>query len=245
MKPKILYNQSFEDIDVLILCGGRGSRLWEVISDRPKPMASIEQRPFLDILIDYFSRFGLRRFILCTGYMSEVIERYYRSKQTGLEIVFSDESKPLGTAGAVKNAEKFIQSRTFLVANGDSFCEIELHKFFVFHLEHRAVLSIAVTESKGNEDIGSIRLDADRKIIGFREKEQIQGEGFTNTGIYLFEKRILSKIKQGRPCSLEYELFPELIGRACYGYVSATKLVDIGTPERLKWARESFAGGDE
>lgn len=241
MKPKISYNQSFEDIDVLMLCGGIGSRLQKVINDRPKPMASIGQNPFLDILIDYFASFGFRRFILCTGYMSEVIERYYCDKLTELEIVFSNETVPLGTAGAVKNAEKVIRSETFLVANGDSLCQIELNKFFDFHMERQAMLSIAVADSKGTEDVGSIGLGAGRKITGFQEKKKIQGQIFINTGIYLFEKRVLSYIAPAKQCSLEYELFPQLIGQECYGYLSDAKLFDIGTPERLELARESFA----
>jgi len=98
------------EVDVVILCGGMGSRLRAVVSDRPKPMARINQRPFLDILIQFFSGFGFRRFILCAGYMSQVIRDHYTRRAGPCRFVISEEHTPLGTGGTIRNAEKLIQS---------------------------------------------------------------------------------------------------------------------------------------
>ena len=86
-------------IDVVLLCGGFGTRLKTVVHDRPKPMAEINDRPFLDILIDYVSDYGFKRFILCTGHKGDVIRKYYEAKNTQKIFLFSEEKEPLGTGG--------------------------------------------------------------------------------------------------------------------------------------------------
>ncbi len=121
-------------MDVIILCGGLGMRLRDVVGDRPKSMAEISGRPFLDILVDYVARYGFTHFILCTGFKGDLIKRYYKNKRGRLIFVVSDEDQPLGTAGAIKNAESFIESDMFLVLNGDSLCEIDIEDFIKFHI---------------------------------------------------------------------------------------------------------------
>ena len=133
--------------DVLILCGGKGTRLKEVMADRPKSMAANGDRPFLDILMEYFRHFGYRRFILCTGYMGHMIQSYIHTLYNDMEVVISHENHPLGTGGAVKNAETLIQSDPFLVVNGDSFCPVNLGDFLNFHMTRNAVMSMVVCES--------------------------------------------------------------------------------------------------
>lgn len=227
-------------IDVVILCGGMGTRLGGAVGDCPKSMVKINQQPFLDILINYFSGFGFRRFILCTGHKSQVIRDHYSRRKEHLEFVISNEQTPLGTAGAVKNAQRFIDSDTFLVANGDSFCSVDLAQFHNFHLEKRSLMSMVVVESKDTADYGLVLLDDQNKIVGLEEKKQEQSSGFINAGIYLFQKEILSTIPAGAKYSLEYDLFPKMINSNCNAFVTGERLIDIGTPERLKLAKEFF-----
>ena len=241
MRCRILSNLKLGDIDVLILCGGKGTRLRKIVSDRPKPMAQMDHRPFLDIVISHLSGFGLRRFILCTGYKSEAISQYYARKSRDLEVLISNEQKPLGTAGAIGNAEKLIRSHTFLVVNGDSFCNLNLTAMLGFHSKNKALASIAVIKSDGRDDTGQIKLDISRRITAFCEKKQTSIASFVNAGIYIFEREVLSYIDPGRKCSLEYDVFPKLAGDKFYGYVSEGKLIDIGTPDRLALAREYFS----
>jgi NDP-sugar pyrophosphorylase family protein len=226
--------------DVVILCGGLGKRLRGVLDDRPKPMAEIEGRPFLDILINHVAKYGITRFILCTGFKGDLIKRYYKNKRGRLIFVVSDENEPLGTAGAIKNAESFIESDMFLVLNGDSLCEIDMEDFIKFHIGKGALISIAVTMIESPVEYGVIRLDEDQKIISFGEKISRSGNDLINAGMYVFDKKILKEIPSGQKMSLEYDLFPGILNKGLYGYLSEKRLLDIGTPERLAMAKDYF-----
>lgn len=229
-----------KDIDVIILCGGLGIRLRDAVGDRPKSMAEISGRPFLDILVDYVARYGFTRFILCTGFKGDLIKRYFENKRGRLIFVVSGEDQPLGTAGAIKNAESFIESDMFLVLNGDSLCEIDIEDFIKFHIGKGALISIAVTTMETPVEYGVIRLNRDQKIISFGEKIPVNGNDLINAGMYVFDKKILKEIPSGQKLSLEYDLFPEVLDKGLYGYVTEKRLLDIGTPERLVIAKNYF-----
>lgn len=229
-----------KDMDVIILCGGQGTRLREVIDDRPKSMVEINGRPFLDILLDYVVRHGFSRFILCTGFKGDWIKKNYQNKRGGLTFVISDEDQPLGTAGAIKNAESLIESDLFLVLNGDSLCEIDIEDFIDFHIRKGALISVAVTRMESRAEYGVIRLDKNQKVIRFGEKIPARGNGLINAGIYVFAKKILEEIPAGQKLSLEYDLFPAILYKGLYAYVTERRLLDIGTPERLELARKYF-----
>lgn len=233
------------EIDAVILCGGMGTRLRPVVADRPKPMARISDRPFLDILIDSFCEFGLRRFILCAGYMSDVIRDYYADQTApvgwGLphhrpQFIISAESKPLGTAGAIKNAAEHIRSETFLVANGDSFCAADMAAFYDFHSARDALMSMVVVETENTGDCGLVSLDDSQRIIAFDEKNPQSGGAYINAGIYLFREEVLALIPADTPFSLERDLLPKLIQQDCYAFAAPGPLLDIGTPARLATA---------
>ena len=204
-------------------------------------MAKLKGRPFLDLLIGYAFGYGFRRFILCTGYKSRVIEGYYKKVSPSIRILFSRESKPLGTAGAVRNAAGLIKSGAFLVMNGDSFCPLDLNKFYRFHKAKSALVSMALSKpqkrAKRVPDCGTVSLDSSRKVTGFTEKEKNRSP-YVNAGIYFFKKAALSLIPKSKKMSLEYDLFPKLTGRKFYGYPVDGKLTDIGTPERYKEAKK-------
>jgi len=250
MHTRTLTKNKLSEIDTVILCGGMGKRLRPVVNDRPKPMAEISDRPFLDILIDSFANFGLRRFILCAGYMSDIIRNYYTQKTGSVgwgsphhsrQFVISEEKKPLGTAGAIKNAAEHIRSDTFLVTNGDSFCSVNLSEFHDFHVEKNAMMSMVVIETQNTGDCGLVTLDDSQRITGFEEKNRQTENRYINAGIYLFQKEALSLIPADTPFSLEKQLFPELIDHNCYAYPTQGRLFDIGTPERLATAIKHLA----
>ena len=241
MQTRNLIENKLKEIDVVILCGGIGSRLAKVVNDRPKPMAEINRQPFLDILIDYFCGFGLRRFVLCTGYMSKLIQNHYNQKKGSLEFVVSDEQTALGTAGSIKNAERFIQSEPFLVTNGDSFCSVDLAEFYDFHLSRRALMSMVVVESEDTTSSGLVTLNCSQRITSFEEKKPQSQTGYINAGIYLFRKKFLSLIPENTRYSLEYDLFPRVNNQDSFAFVCREELIDIGTPERYEWARGFFS----
>ena len=227
-----------KNIDVVILCGGLGKRLQSVVNDRSKPMVEINGRPFLDVLIDYVASFGFRRFILCIGYMGDFIKRYYRNREGLLEIIFSEEKEPLGTAGAIKKAESLIRSSPFLVMNGDSFCKVDLRIFFQFHLKKKAFSSIVLTNATDTDDYGNVVLGESARIIAFDEKTKKQKSNLVSAGIYLFQKEILSLIPANKNFSLEKDFFSKKVSNRFYGYITQKTFIDIGTPARYKKAEE-------
>lgn len=223
------------EIDVIILCGGLGTRFREVDPQIPKVMASVGRRPFLDWVIELFLDQGCRRFILCTGYKSEVIEEYLRTPKYGIqtEVVISKEVEPLGTAGAVKHAEPYIHSDPFLVVNGDSYCKIDLTAFLKFYAQSHAGVLIALAPADMRKDTGRVAVDEHTfEITSFREKVHREMNRYSNAGIYLFTKRTMSRWKSARPLSLEYDVFPKLTGQGLHGFIVDGPVVDIGTPER-------------
>jgi len=222
-------------VDVAILCGGAGTRLSPVLRDLPKPMAPIHDGPFLDILVRHVAKFGFHRILLLAGYKGEVIESYFGAKDDGLDYVVSREPEPLGTGGALKFAEAEIQSDSFLLLNGDSFCATDLAGFLDFHYLHGSMASMVLASVEDTGDYGAVDLDEDSRIRGFREKKP--GAGLINAGIYGFRREVLERLPGGKTVSLEYELFPKLITEGLYGQVTTQRLFDIGTPERLEIAR--------
>lgn len=234
-------NLKTDTIDVVILCGGKGERLRPLMSDRPKPLAEIDGRPFLDILIDYVASFGFRRFILCIGYMGDMLRQHYQNYKKGdvsLTILFSEEKKPMGTAGAIKNAQPFIKSNPLLVMNGDSFCQLNLNEFISFHIKKKALFSIVVSNIHNTRNCGKVVLDKSGRVIGFSEKiKSKSASNFANVGIYLLDKVIFSEIPEDKKCLLEYEIFPKIVNKRFYGFITQEGFIDIGTPERFKQAQ--------
>ncbi|HNV85630.1 MAG TPA: sugar phosphate nucleotidyltransferase [Candidatus Omnitrophota bacterium] len=220
-----------QDVDLIILCGGIGKRLKPVTDKIPKPMVTIGQSPFLEILINSIAPYGFEKFILATGYKGEIIEQYFQ-KRKGLSLHFSREKTALGTAGAVKNCEPFLKNPFFLVLNGDSFCPVDYHSLLEFHEQNKVLATAVVTpDDRSRTDAGSIKIGLDRQILSFCEKEP---GNYLNAGIYVFTRRILEQIPSGRSFSFEKDLFPSLSPDEFYAYVNPEKLYDIGTPERLK-----------
>lgn len=228
----------FAALSALILVGGKGSRLKETVWDRPKPMAEVNGRPFLDMIIEHASGCGLRRFVLCTGHMGDLIRTYYAATGWSSCITYSQESSPLGTAGAVKNAEDLIESNPFIVMNGDTLCPVDLREFYRFHGEKGAEASIVVTRMEQAGDYGTIMVNETGRIEGYEEKT---GKGtYVNAGIYCMGKEVLSIIPADRACSLERDVFPALVHRLFYAFVASSGFMDIGTPDRYREAKRRF-----
>jgi NDP-sugar pyrophosphorylase family protein len=205
-------------------------------------MAEINGRPFLDILIDYVADFGFRRFILCIGYMSDFIRRYYQGREGPSEIIFSEEKEPLGTAGAIKNAESLIGSSPFLVMNGDSFCRLDLDGFINFHKRQKALITVALANAlEGRDDYGKVVLNDSGQVISFEERGKSKcSDHLVNGGVYLLEKAVFVEIPHNINFSLEHNLFPKMVNKGFYGYRTGETFIDIGTPERYKEANKTF-----
>jgi len=227
---------SLANIDVVILCGGKGERLQSVLSDKPKALADINGEPFLAILIDSLKKFGFKRFILSVGYKSEDVIEYFQDRE---DIVFSQEENVLGTGGGLKKAKELIKSDSFLATNGDSFCNLDFNQLFSFHKEKKALLTIALTKAPEAKDYGTVSVEASGRIKNFQEKIEGNDVRLVSTGIYLMDKEIFNYMPLDEVFSLEYDLFPKT--KSSFGYITEAKLYDIGTPERYIVAKQMFS----
>ena len=165
-----------------------------------------------------------------------MIEHY--KQRSDYEMIFSPEEKPLGTAGAVKNAENKIKSDPFFVLNGDSFCRVNCAAFLDFHQKSGAQASLALVPVDSSKDYGSVQLDPGGKCITSFQEKTMDGSGYVNAGIYCLKKACLFRIPAGIKVSLENEVFPGLVGHGFCGYPVDGPLIDIGTPERYAFADE-------
>ncbi len=233
------FQLKLKDLYVLILCGGLGTRLRAVVKDVPKPMAKINDKPFLDILLKYLSSYGIKNIVLSTCYLSKVIEDYYKSNWQKLNIKISKEPEPRGTAGGVKYSKKHIKSNNFLVINGDTFCNANLKQFYNFHLKKMGDVTILITKKSfsDSKDTGTIVLDKEYRIISFQEKQK-NIKRYSNAGMYFLSKNIFNIIPDNKKCSLEYDIFPKL--DKMYGYITTKRFIDIGTAERFYKAAKMF-----
>lgn len=232
-------------VEAMILAGGLGTRLRSVVSDRPKVLAEVLGRPFLAYLLDQLAASGIKRVILCIGYLGEKIQDtfgdVYNTAYGTMQISYSLETQLLGTGGALGLALPLVRSPRVLVMNGDSFCETDLDDFYQFHHQKSAVASIALTQVPDTARYGKVEIALDRRIEKFTEKGQNQGIGWINGGIYFLESSLLATIKSDYPVSLEADLFPQWIQQGIYGYYSQGKFLDIGTPESYPLAKDLFS----
>lgn len=233
--------KNFHDLDIVILCGGLGKRLRPLLMDKPKSMANFDGHAFLDLLLDSLFKQGFRKFILCIGYLGKYIKDYYKKSFYAPYIIFSEEKKPLGTGGAVKNAERYIKKNNFIVINGDTFCEVDMKSFLDFHLsQKKALVSMVVAYSDERDDCGYLKLDSSKMITAYAEKKSEGSKRYINAGIYIFNRKILSLIPPNQEYSLERSLFPSLVNNSLYGYFTKSKVLDIGTSERYQQAISYF-----
>lgn len=232
---------NLREIDVVILCGGLGTRLRSVVSDRPKVLANIREKTFLDILIDDITKQGFQNIILCVGYLRNQIKNHFKYDKD-YNITFSEEDEPLGTGGALKKAKLLIKSNPFIVMNGDSFCNINFREFVEYHTTKKGILSMVLATSKTAQDFGSVTVDYSKRITSFKEKVAGREDCLINAGIYSMQKDIFFYMPNDAHFSLEYDLFPELIDHRCYGFIIKSELIDIGTPERYEKAINLIGG---
>lgn len=226
--------------EAIILAGGFGTRLSHVVSDVPKPMASVYGKPFLTYLIDRLIDAGIRRVILATGYKHECIESYFGTSYRGIEIVYSQETTPLFTGGALLQAAQKIQSEDFVVLNGDTLFDIDLQKLYDFHVQNHANITIALRQVADTSRYGSVTCTNDN-IVAFKEKAESTGAGDINGGIYAINREWLMNQNLPTKFSFEKELMQPLAGDpSFYGLRFNNYFIDIGVPEDYYRAQEEF-----
>lgn len=234
-------------MQALVLVGGLGTRLKKVVSDRPKPMALIKGKPFLEYLINNLKTHGITEIILAVGYMGSYIESYFKSGEDfEVKIKYSYEDISMGTAGAIKNAEKLITEESFMILNGDTYFDINYKQLMHYHKQKESSFTMVLRRVEDAKRYGTVKFDNEHRITGFMEKrEDKHVEGYINGGIYIVNKSILNKIPAGKKFSLENKLMPELVKNLEPIYCKNENgyFIDIGIPEDYYKFTNDIKGG--
>lgn len=219
-------------MDAVVLVGGFGTRLQSVVRDVPKPLAPVNGRPFLDLLLEQLDRFdSVDRVVLATGYKGEMIRtRYQESRRFEFEIRVSHEDTPLGTGGGLQQALAQVRSDQVLVLNGDSYVDFDLAALQVTHAARRSAVTLVAVEVPDAARFGCVRLRADDdQVLGFEEKHGRHEPGWVNAGCYLIERDSLRPWR-GERLSLETDILPALLSRT-FAHRVRGKFIDIGIPD--------------
>lgn len=235
-----------QGIDTIILAGGLGSRLRAVVPNLPKPMAPVNGKPFLDILMRKLGRSGIiRSVVLALSYRSNDVVSWYKEQRSDFPfaICYSIEKDPLGTGGGVRHALDLVDGDIVLVMNGDSFIDIDYSKLLAFHNSKGADLTIAVRYVEDTGRYGAIDIDNSSLMVkSFIEKSANAAAGYINTGVYLFNKAVLSRLRPNTKLSLEHDFLPGCVGERFFGYITDGDFIDIGTPETYGIVDEFMRG---
>lgn len=225
----------------VLLVGGRGTRLKPLTDKIPKALLKVQGKTITEHLFDLLKKYGIRDVILCTGYLKEKIKEYFDGgSRFGMNISYVEEDKPLGTAGPLKLAKKYLKD-SFVVSNGDELKDINIPRMFRLHKRKNALATIALTTVDEPSRYGVARLDGSR-IIEFVEKPQSPPSNLINAGFYILEPDVIDMIPEGFSM-LEKDVFPKLakMGRL-RGFPFAGQWFDIGNIERYKVADRMWKG---
>jgi NDP-sugar pyrophosphorylase family protein len=218
-----------------------GTRLRSVLSDKPKPLARVGDIPFLELLVLQLRAQGFRHLVMCTGFRSgQVQQEFGDGRKWGVEITYSEETLPLGTAGAVKLAKPFLtESGDFVVMNGDSFLQLDFRQLLRFHRENDGCATIAVRRVPDAARYGTVQVDERKRVVRFSEKIGVREPGLINGGVYAFNRAVLRHIPDG-PSSLEKDILPDLLQYGVFALEQDGMFIDIGTPEDYARAQDLY-----
>jgi len=222
----------------VILVGGLGTRLIPLTINTPKAMMPVLNTPFLEYVIRRLNRHNVKEIVLAISHLAQPIKGYFGDgSRLGVNLSYTIEETALGTAGAVKNAEKYLDE-AFLVLNGDIFTDLDLTAMMDSHRQRQSLATIALTPVADPTSYGLIETDAQGRITCFLEKpgwEQVT-TNMINAGTYILEPEVLSSIPPQTNFSFEHDVFPPLLerGEPIYAFPSSCYWMDIGTPEKYR-----------
>lgn len=242
-------------MDAIVLVGGLGTRLREVITDIPKPMAPVKGVPFLDILLERLLRHSvIERVVLAVGYKREIVQDYFGDRAYNRKVLYAIEKAPLGTGGSIRNALAHTRSREVLVINGDTLFDVDIGAMIESHRKSEADLTLALKPMREFSRYGTVCIEsADQKeasaslqaaqVIGFQEK-QYQAEALINGGVYLLNQTLFDGLEKRLPHRFSFETdFLEVYLQRLNicSFISTGYFIDIGIPEDYHRAQQELA----
>ncbi len=222
----------------VVLAGGKGSRLAPYTRILPKPLMPIGDMPILEVILLQLKAAGINEVVLTVGHLSELLHAFFQDgSQFGIDISYSFEECPLGTAGPIALVQGL--DETFVVTNGDVLTTLNLRELVQFHKEQGAIATIAAHHRQSRIDLGVIQRDGDCRITGYIEKPVY--DFLVSMGIYVFEPRVLSYIPVGQHLD-----FPNLVqtlieaGEKVAAYQFDGYWEDLGRPDDYERASHDF-----
>jgi mannose-1-phosphate guanylyltransferase len=233
-------------VQALILAGGEGTRLRPLTSTIPKPVVPLVNRPFIAYMVEWLRVHGVDDVILSCGFMAAGVRAVLGDGASlGVRIRYLEEPTPLGTGGALKFAEDWLDER-FLMLNGDVLADLDITAQLEQHERTGARATIALIGVEDPSAYGLVRLEADLAVREFLEKpnpEEID-TNLINAGVYVLEREVLAGMAPaGTKISIEREVFPKLVGHGLYGCEARGYWLDIGTPSRYLQATYDILDG--
>lgn len=227
-------------MEAIVLAGGFGTRLAQVVKDVPKPMAPVVGRPFLTYILDDLAAQNVERVVLAVCHKKEIIMEYFGGSYHGLELVYSIESIPLYTGGAIRQAMTHCREERVSIINGDTYFQVDLKRLRSEAVKRGDVTAVAVKRMQNFSRYGRVDVSEAGCIVRFREKEYSR-DGLINGGIYDMEKDTLDQYPQA--FSLENAYFPDAMKAGELIAVPFNGLfIDIGIPRDYERAQELFRG---
>ena len=220
-------------MEAIVLAGGLGTRLQSVISDVPKPMAPIDDKPFLEKILKYLQKNGVTKVILSVGYKWETIKAYFGEKFEDIELVYSVEDEPLGTGGAIKKALNLCQEKEIYIINGDTFFDVNLNKL---NLKNNSKLILSLKVMKNFDRYGCVETNTDGFVTTFTEKE-FREFGNINGGIYLMSRNIFDGYNLEKKFSFEEFIQIKFKQLNISSRIFDKYFIDIGIPEDYQKAQ--------
>jgi NDP-sugar pyrophosphorylase family protein len=233
-----------EDIEAVILAGGKGTRLRPYTVSIPKPLVPLGEEPIIDILLRQLESCGIRRVHIALGHLANLIKAYFDQMdgRREMEIRHSFERTALGTIGPIKQIPTL--GETFLVLNGDVLTTLSFPDLVAVHRRQGCIATLAVHQRQVEMDYGVVDVTPDSRIVGHREKPSLQVK--VGMGIYVFEHRVLNYIPDDRKFDI-----PDLIhvlldaGEGIAAYESEDYWMDIGRPDDYEIAYRDYTASPE
>lgn len=229
---------------LILMVGGSGVRLQPLTYDIPKPMLKINNKSMIEYHIEWAKQYGIKEIIICSGYLSKVIENYFGDgSKFGVNIKYSVEKEPLGTAGPLRLAKELIGDDDFIMLHGDILCKVNAKKLIDFHKNKNAVCTVVIHPSSHPQDSDLIEINEDTKVVKFWNKPHTEAPptDLGNSGLHVFSSKVFDYIPEGK-YSMEKALLPDLVNKKemIFGYNTQEFLKDMGTFDRIKWMEEQI-----
>lgn len=232
----------------VVMAGGEGSRLRPVTANRPKPMVPICNQPIMEHILTLLKRHGVTDVVSTLYYLADEIQSYFGDgSDFGIKMQYSIENVPLGTAGSVKRAERFLKDETFVIVSGDALTDCDLTKALAFHREKKSLATLILYRVQSPLEFGVVITDDDGRIVRFLEKPS-WSEVFSdtvNTGMYILEPEIFRYMEENRNYDWSGDIFPRLLQERLpmYGYVMEEYWTDVGSLSQYREAQEDLLAG--